>query len=104
MLFIFQKYILDNIFLLKNWLNFQAYPLGLRLQLNLIKTEYNNPEILITENGVSTAGGLRDMVRVNYLNTYLEAVHQAVVDDGVNVTAYTAWSLMDNMEWTDGYT
>lgn len=83
---------------------FKAYPPGLRNQLTMIKNDYNDPEIIITENGISSSRGLRDIVRVNYLNGYLEAIHQAITEDGVNVTGYASWSLMDNMEWTDGYT
>lgn len=76
---------------------------GLRMLLNWIKTEYNSPEIMITENGFSDGGGKNDTDRKNYYQQYLTAVLEALLEDNVNVTAYTAWSLMDNFEWMSGY-
>jgi beta-glucosidase/6-phospho-beta-glucosidase/beta-galactosidase len=35
--------------------------------LNWIAKEYNNPPVLITENGFSDRGGLNDRDRVDYL-------------------------------------
>lgn len=44
-----------------------------------INKEYNNPSVIVTENGVSDRGGLDDRDRVNYLNSYLSAILDAIV-------------------------
>ncbi|XP_063932750.1 myrosinase 1-like [Zophobas morio] len=85
-----------------DWL--KVVPWGIRKVLNWVSKTYKNPEIFITENGYSDAGGLEDDRRINYYTEYLSNILEAVLEDGVNVTRYTAWSLMDNFEWTDGYT
>lgn len=80
----------------------QPVPSGINKLLNWINKEYDNPPVFIMENGVSDAGGLNDLERVDYYNSYLEAVLDAI-DDGCNVDGYIAWSLMDSLEWTAGY-
>ncbi|XP_017775985.1 PREDICTED: myrosinase 1-like [Nicrophorus vespilloides] len=78
-------------------------PWGLRKMLNWIKQNYNNPDIIITENGYSDEGEMNDLGRIDYYKTYLSAVLDAIHEDEIPVKAYTAWSLMDNFEWLDGY-
>lgn len=85
-----------------DWL--YSVPDGLRDLLNWIKTEYNNPEIMITENGWSDNGELEDNGRINYLRSHLYAILKAIVCDDVNLTGYTIWSIIDNFEWLQGYT
>ena len=42
-------------------------PFGMRKTLNWIKERFNDPEIIITENGISDrAGNVDDMMRVYY--------------------------------------
>ncbi|XP_041985541.1 myrosinase 1-like [Aricia agestis] len=68
-----------------------------------IKELYNDPIILITENGLSTDGGLDDYDRLAYIRGYLNGVVDAI-EDGCNVLTYAVWSLFDNFEWSQGYT
>ena len=81
---------------------FQKIPYGIRKALNWVKDSYNNPEIMIFENGFGTLGGVDDPDRIDYYKDYLDAILDAIEVDGCYVTKYTAWSLMDNFEWNSG--
>ncbi|CAH1098962.1 unnamed protein product [Psylliodes chrysocephalus] len=79
-------------------------PWGLRKFLSWLKKTYNNPEIVITENGFSdTSGTLEDDNRITYLEGHVSACLDAIYEDNVNLTGYTVWSIMDDWEWTGGY-
>jgi len=92
-----------------DWL--YVVPEGLRKLLNFIKSTYGNPEIIITENGVDVPGesempldkALDDVFRITYFADYLTQVSLAISADAVVVKGYFAWSLLDNFEWSAGY-
>ncbi len=81
---------------------------GLTELLVRIKSEYTDLPILITENGaafddyVDPNGRVLDHERETYLHEHLVAVHDAL-DAGVRVIGYFVWSLLDNFEWSLGY-
>ncbi|XP_063358724.1 lactase/phlorizin hydrolase-like [Cydia amplana] len=77
-------------------------PWGFYKILTKIRKDYNNPPVYITENGFATLGGLEDEDRVQYYRGYLDAMLDAI-DEGSDVRGYTAWSIMDNFEWMQGY-
>ncbi|XP_063395428.1 myrosinase 1-like isoform X1 [Cydia fagiglandana] len=83
------------------WL--RVVPWGFRKTLNWIKNTYNNPPVVVTENGVSLEKGLDDAKRVNYIDSYLRSLHAAIYKDGCDVVGYTHWSLLDNYEWMRGF-
>ncbi len=64
-------------------------------------------EIIVTENGASfrdelVNGVVDDPQRIGYYREYLRGLLQAK-SEGVNITGYFAWTLMDNFEWAEGY-
>nr|XP_046260350.1 lactase-phlorizin hydrolase-like [Scatophagus argus] len=86
-----------------SWL--KVSPFGFRKILNFIKEEYGNPPIIITENGISERGpiDLNDIHRSYYYEKYINQVLKAYLLDNVDIRGYTAWSLMDNLEWATGF-
>ncbi|KPJ12248.1 Myrosinase 1 [Papilio machaon] len=78
-------------------------PWGFTKLLTKIREDYGNPPVIVTENGFATYEGLNDEDRVTYYKHYISAMLDAM-DEGSDIRSYTAWSIMDNFEWTAGYT
>ena len=88
----------------------EIYAAGLGEVLQRLHTHYKVPRIVITENGAASKadepivdGRVKDDVRVDFLRQHLEQVLIAR-RQGIPVDGYFAWSLMDNFEWSEGYT
>ncbi|KAL6341650.1 hypothetical protein AAG906_032771 [Vitis piasezkii] len=92
-----------------DWL--YVYPKGIREILLYTKNKYKDPIIYITENGIdevnndelSLEEALADNVRIDFYYHHLSFLKSAI-EDGVKVKGYFAWSLLDNFEWSSGYT
>ncbi|XP_021824382.1 beta-glucosidase 12-like [Prunus avium] len=88
-----------------------VYPRGIQDLLLYTKKKYDDPLIYVTENGIdeyndpklSLEEALNDTQRVDYYYSHLSYLQRAI-KDGVNVKGYFAWSLLDNFEWSSGYT
>lgn len=117
----------------------QSTPWGFGKLLGWVRDNYNNPPVLITENGYSDpVQEVNDVDRIAYFKVRTASVEQSpisfdgqltlrcavllrgycndglppqgymremllAIEQGCNVFGYTAWSLMDNFEWTLGY-
>ena len=80
---------------------------GLRAVLNRLHGDYAGVPLMITENGAAfddrvADGGVRDAERIAYLRDHLAVVHEAI-ESGVDLRGYFVWSLLDNFEWSFGY-
>ena len=51
---------------------------------------------------MTEGGHLADPLRVDYLGNHIKAIHAAVAR-GVDLRGYFVWSLLDNFEWSQGY-
>jgi beta-glucosidase len=87
----------------------EVFPQGLTDTLLWVKQRYGDIPMYITENGaaffdppVAEADRIRDPLRIDYLHKHLRAVHDAIAQ-GCDIRGYMAWSLLDNLEWSLGY-
>lgn len=83
-------------------------PAAFRDTLLEIHARYRLP-IYVLENGTASddkpdgSGHVQDSGRIAYLQDYTGAMREAI-EAGADVRGYFVWSLMDNFEWTAGYT
>jgi beta-glucosidase len=86
-------------------------PEGLYDLLAWAHARYPELDLMITENGAAFpdevvvedgAPRVHDAQRVAYLRDHVNQALRAVAD-GIPLTGYFAWSLMDNFEWARGY-
>ena len=84
-------------------------PDGLRaLLVSIARDHPNAPPMMITENGaayddpIGPDGAIDDERRIRYLRAHIDSVAGAIAE-GVRVSGYLVWSLIDNFEWAEGF-
>ncbi|MCG3125716.1 MAG: Beta-glucosidase A [Phycisphaerae bacterium] len=89
-------------------MNWPIMPDGFRELLCWLSRRYGGLPVYVTENGAACPdqpdehGYVDDQDRIAYLRSHLSAVGAAMAA-GVNVRGYFVWSLMDNLEWCEGF-
>ncbi|GJN27054.1 hypothetical protein PR202_gb15037 [Eleusine coracana subsp. coracana] len=103
---------------------FYSVPEGMEQTVLYFKNRYNNTPIYITENGtisfslpshffsgyaqasnsnMTAMDFINDTRRIDYIGDYLTFLASAI-RKGADVRGYFVWSLLDDFEWTSGYT
>jgi beta-glucosidase len=90
--------------------DWEVFPQGLTDILTWFRDRYGAMPLYITENGAAfydppfaLDGVVDDPLRVYYLREHIAAVGRAI-EAGVDVRGYFVWSLLDNLEWSHGFT
>jgi beta-glucosidase len=89
-------------------MGWEVYPHALRDILLRLHRDYALPALYVTENGASFHDSwdgtdvVTDQERVLYLHDYIMGLTD-LFPQGVPLKGYFAWSLIDNFEWSEGY-
>jgi beta-glucosidase len=89
-------------------MGWEIQPDGLHRLLRRLHDDYPRLPIYLTETGAAFAdrrderGEVHDPDRIEFLASYLRAVHRAI-EEGVDVRGFYQWSFCDNFEWAFGY-
>ncbi|MGN1181750.1 MAG: 6-phospho-beta-glucosidase [Faecalibacillus sp.] len=96
-----------NPYLKESHFGWKIDPLGLRITLNHLYDRYQKP-LFIVENGLGAPdileknGRIHDDYRIDYLKEHIQALKEAVDEDGVDVMGYTTWGCIDLVSATTG--
>ena len=90
-------------------LDWEVNPAALGTLLDRIWQACSPLPLYITENGAAFAdpppdedGRLEDLLRIAYLKAHLNEARAALAR-GVDLRGYFVWSLLDNVEWAEGF-
>lgn len=89
-------------------MGWEIHPRAFSRVLLRLEREYPVPPIYITENGaafldeLTADGNVHDPRRINYLRAHFVELQSAIAK-GVDVRGYFLWSLLDNFEWSFGF-
>lgn len=89
-------------------MGWEVYPDGLYEVLTALHRSYAPAQIYITESGAALCDAVtadqrvHDAGRISYLVRHFQAAADAIAT-GVPLVGYFVWSLMDNFEWSLGY-
>ncbi|HEX8863640.1 MAG TPA: GH1 family beta-glucosidase [Actinomycetes bacterium] len=81
---------------------------GLLEVLTWLQRSYPPVPLVVTENGAAfddyanPEGEVHDPERIGFLEGHFRAAHAALAQ-GVDLRGYFVWSLLDNFEWSEGY-
>lgn len=87
----------------------EYHPASLGRTLRWVKERYGPLPLYVTENGgafadppTATNGRVEDPLRVACYRDHLRECRAAIAD-GIDLRGYFAWSFMDNLEWSSGF-
>lgn len=89
-------------------MGWEIYPLGMYEIVKSVNQEYDPGTIYITENGYpfkdkpGKDGTIVDKERIQYLRDHLQELSRSI-EEGCPVKGYFVWSLLDNFEWSFGF-
>ena len=79
-------------------MKYEFYPQALEHVLERVAKDFHG-DLIVTENGIATADDTR---RIAFIEQAMTGV-QHCVEEGLPVRGYFYWSLLDNFEWSRGF-
>ena len=88
-------------------MGWEVYPEGIYQIIKQFAAYPGVKKIIVTENGCAfpdevILGKVKDLKRIDYYQRYLKQVLRAK-QEGVNIGGYFCWTLLDNFEWSEGF-